>query len=204
TNESASYVVVVHEMYEKHSDKIPHVPSYFIFDQRFKSKYMIGLIFPGMKFPEKYYESGYVKTAETLEELAKKIDVNAKNLSETVKRFNNFAKEGKDQDYGKGDSAYDNYYGDPTVKPNPNLYPIEQSPFYAIEFVPGDLGTKGGLVTNEHAQVLRKNGSIIEGLYAVGNSSSSVMGNSYPGPGATVGPTMTFGYVAAKHISEKK
>ena len=81
---------------------------------------------------------------------------------------------------------------------------LETPPFYAVEFVPGDLGTKGGLVTNEHAQVLRKDGTIIEGLYAVGNSSSSVMGNSYPGPGATVGPTMTFGYVAAKHISETK
>ena len=204
TNESASYVVVVHDMYEKHSEEIPHVPCYFIFDQRFKSKYMFGLIFPGMKFPEKYFESGYIKTAETLEELSKKIDVNAQNLCDTVKRFNDFAKEGKDQDYGRGDSAYDNYFGDTKVKPNPNLFPLEKSPFYAVEFVPGDLGTKGGLVTNEHAQVLRKDGTIIEGLYAVGNSSSSVMGNSYPGPGATVGPTMTFGYVAAKHITEKK
>jgi len=165
---------------------------------------MFGLVFPGMKFPEKYFESGYIKTAETLEELAKKIDVNAQNLNDTVKRFNDFAKTGKDQDYGRGDSAYDQYYGDPKVKPNPNLFPLEKPPFYAVEFVPGDLGTKGGLVTNEHAQVLRKDGTIIEGLYAVGNSSSSVMGNSYPGPGATVGPTMTFGYVAAKHISEKK
>ncbi|MHA1199220.1 MAG: FAD-binding protein, partial [Candidatus Heimdallarchaeaceae archaeon] len=204
TNESASYVVVVHDMYEKHSEKIPHVPCHFIFDDRFKSKYMFGLVFPGMKFPEKYFESGYVKTAETLEELAKKIDVNAKNLTDTVKRFNGFAIEGKDQDYGKGDSAYDNYYGDPNVKPNPNLISLETPPFYAVEFVPGDLGTKGGLVTNEHAQVLRKDGTIIEGLYAVGNSSSSVMVNSYPGPGSTVGPTMTFGYVAAKHISETK
>ncbi len=204
TNESASYVVVVHDMYEKHSEEIPHVPCYFIFDHRFKSKYMFGLVFPGMKFPEKYFESGYIKTAETLEELAKKIDVNAQNLNDTVKRFNDFAKTGKDQDYGRGDSAYDQYYGDPKVKPNPNLFPLEKPPFYAVEFVPGDLGTKGGLVTNEHAQVLRKDGTIIEGLYAVGNSSSSVMGNSYPGPGATVGPTMTFGYVAAKHISEKK
>ncbi|MBY8999612.1 MAG: FAD-binding protein [Candidatus Heimdallarchaeota archaeon] len=204
TNESASYVVVVHEMYKKHSKEIPHIPCYFIFDQRFKSKYMFGMVFPGMKFPEKYFESGYIKTADTLEELAEKIDVNAKNLSDTVKCFNDFAKTGKDEDFGRGDSAYDHYYGDPNVKPNPNLFPLEKPPFYAVEFVPGDLGTKGGLVTNEHAQVLRKDGSVIEGLYAVGNSSSSVMGNSYPGPGATVGPTMTFGYVAAKHISEKK
>jgi len=204
TNESASYVVVVHDMYEKHSEEIPHIPCHFIFDQRFKSKYMFGLIFPGMKFPEKYFESGYIKTADTLEELAKKIDVNTNNLGDTVEQFNEFAKTGKDQDFGKGDSAYDHYYGDPKVKPNPNLVPLEKPPFYAVEFVPGDLGTKGGLVTNEHAQVLREDGSIIDGLYAVGNSSSSVMGNSYPGPGATVGPSMTFGYVAAKHLSETK
>jgi 3-oxosteroid 1-dehydrogenase len=164
---------------------------------------MFGLNFPGMEFPEKYYESGYVKTAETVEELAEKIDVNATNLKGTIERFNEFARNGKDEDFGRGDSAYDNYYGDPKVKPNPNLFPLENPPYYAVEFVPGDLGTKGGLVTNEHAQVLRKDGSIIDGLYAVGNSSSSVMGNSYPGPGATVGASMTFGYVAAKHISEK-
>ena len=165
---------------------------------------MFGMVFPGMKFPQEYFESGYIKTADTLKELAKKIDVDGKNLVETVKKFNEFALKGKDQDFNRGDSAYDHYYGDPKVKPNPNLHPLEIPPFYAVEFVPGDLGTKGGLITNEYAQVLRKNGSIIEGLYAVGNNSSSVMGNSYPGPGATVGPTMTFGYVAAKHISENK
>ena len=204
TNESASYVVVVHEMYEKHTKEIPHVPCYFIFDSRFKSKYMFGLVFPVMKFPQEYIDSGYIKFADTIEELAEKMDVDRKNLKETVKQFNEFAKTGKDKDFGRGDSAYDNYYGDPKVKPNPNLHPLEYPPFYAVEFVPGDLGTKGGLVTNENAQVLKKNKSIIEGLYAVGNNSSSVMGNSYPGPGATVGSTMTFGYVAAKHIAEKK
>ena len=204
TNESASYVVVVHEMYEKHTDKNQHVPCYFIFDGRFRSKYMFGVTFPGMKFPQEFYDSGYIKVADTVEELAKKIGVNEKNLVETIKRFNEEAREGKDKDFGRGDTAYDNYYGDPKVKPNPNLYPLEKPPYYAVEFVPGDLGTKGGLVINEHAQVLRKDGSIIDGLYAAGNSSASVMGNSYPGPGATIGATMTFGYIAAKYIAEKE
>ena len=204
TNESASYVVVVHEMYEKHTDKSQHVPCYYIFDGRFRSKYMFGVTFPGMKFPQEFYDSGYINVADTIEELAKKIGVNGKNLVATIKRFNELAVKGKDEDFGRGDNAYDNYYGDPTVKPNPNLYPLEKPPFYAVEFVPGDLGTKGGLVINENAQVLRKNGKPIEGLYAAGNSSASVMGNSYPGPGATIGATMTFGYIAAKHISEKK
>jgi 3-oxosteroid 1-dehydrogenase len=191
-------------MYEKHSDKNQHVPCYYIFDGRFRSKYMFGVTFPGMKFPQEFYDSGYINVADTVEELAKKIDVNEKNLVETIKRFNEMAVKGEDEDFSRGSNAYDNYYGDPTVKPNPNLYPLEKPPFYAVEFVPGDLGTKGGLVINEHAQVLKKNGKPIEGLYAAGNNSASVMGNSYPGPGATIGATMTFGYIAAKHIAEKK
>ncbi len=204
TNEAASYVVVVHEMYEKHSEENPHIPCYFIFDQRFRGKYMFGLTFPYMKFPQKYYDAGYVKKAETIAQLAKDIGVNVKNLEKTIDRYNEFALSGKDQDFGKGDNAYDNFYGDPKVKPNPNLAPLKKPPYYAVEFYPGDLGTKGGLVTNEYAQVLRKNGSIIEGLYATGNSMASVMGNIYPGPGSAVGSTMTFGYIAAKHVIEKK
>ncbi len=204
TNEAASYVVVVHEIYEKHSEENPHIPCYFIFDQRFKNKYMFGIAFPRMKFPQKYYDTSYMNKAETIAQLAKKIGVNAKKLEETINQYNEFALNGKDLDFGKGDNAYDNFYGDPKVKPNPNLAPLKKPPYYAVEFYPGDLGTKGGLVTNEYAQVLRKNGSIIDGLYATGNTMASVMGNTYPGPGSPVCSTMTFGYVAAKHIIEKK
>ncbi len=202
TNEAASYVVVVHDIYEKHSEENPHIPCYFIFDQRFKDKYMFGLAFPGMKFPQKYYDTGYVKKADTIAQLAKSIGVNTKNLEKTIERFNEYALSGKDSDFGKGDSAYDNFYGDPKVKPNPNLFPLMKQPYYAVEFYPGDLGTKGGLVTNEHSQVLKKDGSIIEGLYATGNTMASVMGNTYPGPGSPVCSTMTFGYIAAQHIIE--
>lgn len=203
-NESASYVVVVHVMYEKHTADNPHIPAYFIFDQRFKNRYMFGMTFPRQRFPKKYYESGYIKKASTLEELAEKVGINKANLVETVKTFNEYALQGKDLDFHRGDSAYDNYYGDPKVKPNPNLAPLNNPPFYCVEFWPGDLGTKGGLLTNKYAQVLNKEDKPIEGLYATGNCMASVMGNSYPGPGGTIGPSMTFGYIAAKHIINKQ
>jgi 3-oxosteroid 1-dehydrogenase len=121
-------------------------------------------------------------------------------LLKTVERFNGFAKTGTDLDFQRGDSAYDRYYGDPTVKPNPCLAPIDQPPFYSVKMYPGDIGTKGGLVTDEKARVLKEDGTIIPGLYAVGNTSASVMGNTYPGPGGTIGPAMTFGFIAAKDI----
>jgi 3-oxosteroid 1-dehydrogenase len=129
--------------------------------------------------------------------------VPADTLGETIERFNGFAREGKDADFGRGDSGYDRYYGDPTIKPNPCLSPIDQAPYYAITMVPGDLGTKGGLRTDVHGRVLRADGSVIEGVYAAGNVSSPVMGHTYAGPGATIGPAITFGYLAALHVAER-
>lgn len=201
TNEAASYVDVVHEMYNHHSEEVPHIPAIFIMDQRFRNKYIFGTMFPGQPIPQSYFESGYIKKADTLEELATKCGLDPSHLVETVARFNQFARAGVDEDFQRGASAYDRYYGDPTNKPNPCLAPIEQAPFYAVEMVPGDLGTKGGLVIDEHARVLRQDGTPIKGLYATGNSSASVMGNTYPGPGSTIGPAMTFGYIAAKHLA---
>jgi 3-oxosteroid 1-dehydrogenase len=125
-------------------------------------------------------------------------------LKETVERFNQFAATGSDQDFKRGESAYDRYYGDPTIKPNPCLAPVKKPPFYSVKIYPGDIGTKGGLVTDEYARVLLEDGSIIPGLYAVGNTSASVMGNSYPGPGGTIGPAMTFGYIAVKEMLNSK
>ena len=139
-----------------------------------------------------------VKRADTLEELAEKIGVPADALTATVERFNGFATTGVDEDFHRGESAYDKYYSDPTVKPNCSLAPIEKGPFYAVTIVPGDLGTKGGLVTDEHARVLREDRSPIPGLYAAGNVSASVMGNTYAGPGGTIGPAIVFGYLAAE------
>jgi 3-oxosteroid 1-dehydrogenase len=141
--------------------------------------------------------------ASTVEALADQIGVPAGRLGKTIETFNDFARAGKDEDFGRGASAYDNYYGDPNCKPNPNLAPLAQPPFYAIKMVPGDLGTKGGLRTDERARVLRADGTVIEGLYAAGNTSAMVMGRSYAGPGATIGPAMTFGYLAALDAAGK-
>ena len=108
---------------------------------------------------------------------------------------------GVDGDFGRGNSAYDRYYGDPTIRPNPNLGPIEKAPFTAVRVVPGDLGTKGGVLTDEFARALRPDGSVFEGLYAAGNNSASVMGRTYPGPGSTIGPAVVFGLRAVRHMA---
>lgn len=201
TNESDGYVDVVQAMYRKHTDDDPHVPAWFIFDQRYRNNYIFGDIFPRAPIPRKYLDSGFIQVANSIEELAQKLGMEPQVLKETVERFNGFARGGKDLDFGRGDSAYNRYFGDPTNLPNPNLAPLEHGPFYAVEAVAGDLGTKGGLVTDEFARVRRGDGGVFEGLYCIGNNSASVMGTTYPGPGCTIGPTMTFGYVAARHLS---
>ena len=124
----------------------------------------------------------------------------AETLKETTERFNGFAASGVDEDFGRGKSGYDHYYGDPTNKPNPSLGPVAKGPFYAVKMVPGDLGTKGGANTDVHGRVLREDGSVIDGLYAAGNASSPVMGHTYAGPGATIGPALVFGYLAVEHM----
>jgi 3-oxosteroid 1-dehydrogenase len=122
-------------------------------------------------------------------------------LRATVDRFNGFARAGVDGDFGRGNSAYDRYYGDPTVRPNPCLGALEKGPFTAVKVVIGDLGTKGGVVTDAEGRALREDGSIIEGLYSAGNNSASVMGRTYPGPGSTIGPATVFGLRAARHMA---
>ena len=196
-NESAPYVDAVHAMYDKHTEDDPHIPSWLIADQRYRNRYVFTGIPPRKPLPRRWQRAGVVVRAESLPELAELIGVPADALTKTVRKFNEFARAGQDTDFGRGDSAYDRYYGDPNCKPNPNLAPLTQPPFYAIRIVPGDLGTKGGLRTDEHARVLRADGSVINGLYAAGNTSAMVMGRSYAGPGATIGPAMTFGYLAA-------
>ncbi|MFM9372748.1 FAD-dependent oxidoreductase [Streptomyces sp. Da 82-17] len=195
-NEAAPYHEFVDRMYATPGAA---ENSWIVVDALSRKRYpFLGLV-PGRKFPRGFTDEGILRTGRTVRELAGRIGVPAAELERTVNRFNALAEQGRDADFGRGDSAYDRYYGDPTL-PNPNLHPLTRGPYYALPVRPGDLGTKGGLLTDEHARVLREDGTPIDGLYATGNCSAAVMGDTYPGPGSTIGPSMTFGYVAATHM----
>ncbi|MEZ0355106.1 FAD-binding protein [Mycobacterium sp. SA01] len=210
-NEAAPYMDFAHAMIDGQRSGVEHIPCWLVTDIASFHRYVVGGHLPipkvpfapvptGRKIPQAWLDSGIVKTADTFGELATKIGVPADELQRTAARFNELARKGHDDDFNRGDSAYDNYYGDPTL-PNPNLAPLGKAPYLAFQIILGDLGTSGGLLTDEHARVLREDGSVIGGLYATGNASAAVMGRSYAGAGATIGPAMTFGYVAAEHIS---
>jgi hypothetical protein len=209
-NEAAPYMDFAHAMIEGQNSGVAHIPCWLITDIRSFHRYVVGGHLPipkvpfapvptGRQVPKAWLESGIVKQGNSFEELATQIGVPPAQLRRTADRFNELAHKGHDDDFNRGDSKYDNYYGDPTL-PNPNLYPLGKPPYYAFQIILGDLGTSGGLRTDEFARVLREDDSTVKGLYAVGNTSAAVMGRSYAGAGATIGPAMTFGYVAAKHI----
>ncbi len=210
-NEAAPYMDFAHAMIEGQRSGVTHIPCWLITDIRSFHRYVVAGHLPipkipfapvptGWKVPAAWLDSGVVKTGDSWEELARQIGVPESQLRGTAERFNALARTGHDDDFNRGDSAYDNYYGDPTL-PNPNLHPLGKPPYYAFQIILGDLGTSGGLRTDEHARVLRSDDTVISGLYAVGNASAAVMGRSYAGAGATIGPAMTFGYVAARHIA---
>ncbi len=196
-NEAIPYHEFIDLMYE-HNEKTggKAIHSWFIIDKRTKKRYIFAGQFPGQDFPKEYYEHGIVQAGDSVEELANKISIEPAKLKATIERFNGFARKAKDEDFGRGDNPYDRYYGDPTL-PNPNLDTLEHGPYYALKVFPGDIGTKGGVEIDEKARILRSDGSPIQGVYAAGNCSASVMGRTYPGPGATLGPGITFGYIAA-------
>lgn len=200
-NESLPYVEAVHQMYGGEfglgDGPGENVPSWLIFDQTCRNRYLFAGVNARQPLPKKWFESGVVVKADTITELADKIGVPADSLNATTERFNGFAKNGVDADFHRGESGYDHYYGDITNKPNPSLGPVRKAPFYAVKMVPGDLGTKGGIETDATGRALRPDGSVIEGLYAAGNTSAPVMGHTYAGPGATIGPALVFGYLAA-------
>ena len=200
-NEAAPYVDAVHAMYDGHATGVEHIPSWLIADQRYRNRYPFAGLGPRRPFPRRWYKAGAVHTAPTLAELAVAIGVPGDALAATVEEFNGFARRGRDEGYGRGDSVYDRYYGDPRQRPNPCLGPLDVAPFHAARIVPGDLGTKGGLRVDERSRVLRDDGSVITGLYAAGNAGASVMGHTYAGAGATIGPAMTWGYVAALDLA---
>lgn len=203
-NEAAPYEDLVKAQFAAHTEQAPAVPCYMVVDASYRHKYPIGPIGPGKAMPDELIpgelkRAGFLRRADTLEELASQLGIDAAGLTRTVARFNQFARNGKDLDFGRGDSLHDRYYSDPAVQPNPSLAPLQKAPFYAIEIQAGDLGTKGGLKTDANGAVLDQQDTIIPGLYAAGNCSGAVMGNSYPGAGSTIGPAMTFAWLAARH-----
>ncbi|HUA34338.1 MAG TPA: FAD-dependent oxidoreductase [Candidatus Binataceae bacterium] len=204
-DEAAPYSDIVYAMYADNEKSGANLPAWLIFDAEFRRKYPCGPLLPGMARPDKSLPSSWVGSvfyrSDSLDDLAKEIEVDNEGLLATIDKMNEYARTGDDKEFGKGSNTFDRYYGDLNVKPNPCLAPIAKPPFYAMRIDAGDIGTKGGLLTDEYARVLREDGQPIPGLYATGNTSAAVMGPSYPGAGSTLGPAMTFGYIAAHHLA---
>lgn len=199
-NESNSYVEVGKAMYANKA-----VPCWQIFDEGYVRRYVSGANpLKRRRLPEALIEQGAIKRADTIGGLAAQIDVPADELEQTVRRFNEFAAKGLDPDFGRGQSAYNDCLGDPGYRPNAAVGPLDSAPCYATRVFPADVGTCGGVITNEHAQVLDENDCVIEGLYATGNTTATVMGRTYPGAGASIANTMVFGYVAARHAAGRR
>ncbi|MFD5634625.1 3-oxosteroid 1-dehydrogenase [Streptomyces sp. NPDC127077] len=199
-NEAGPYSDVVHTMYDR-NPSAPDIPAWLVVDQNYRNRYLFKDVAPTFTFPDSWYTSGAAYKEWTLDALAGRIGVPAAALRTTVSRFNSLALSGRDTDFHRGDSAYDHYYTDPAILPNSCLAPLWLPPFHAFKIVPGDLGTKGGMRTDARARVLRPDGTVIPGLYAAGNASAAVMGHSYAGAGSTIGPAMTFGYIAALDLA---
>lgn len=213
-NEATPYTEFGQRLIEgEATETTTYMPCWLIIDARTWKRYVVVGHLPIIRIPfapaptggkmvESWLKAGIVKQGRSWADLAVKIDVPPDALERTARRFNELAVNGHDDDFNRGDSAYDNYYGDDTLS-NPNLAPLGKPPYYAFKIVLGDLGTNGGLMTDEDARVLRQDGSVIPGLYATGNTSAAVMGGSYAGAGATIGPAMTFGFRAAKHVASR-
>ena len=201
TNESASYHAFTLGMFNSGA-----IPAFLIADAAAVKKYGVGLVLPGSvsRSLRRFEKGGYLHSGRTLHELAGKIGVDPIGLERTVKRVNRFASTGLDEDFGKGSTPYNTYKGDPAHAPNPCLGPIERAPFYAIKLEPGDFGTSRGLVTGPHGEVLDQDNRPILGLYACGNDMNSPVAGHYIGAGITLGPALTFGYLAAQALAGKE
>jgi 3-oxosteroid 1-dehydrogenase len=193
TDESCSYMETGQNIY-----KAGAVPCWAIMDSRHRARYSWALT-PPRYTPSEWISSGYMKKAATVDELAEKCGIDKAGLNATVARFNGFVAGGRDEDFHRGERAYDRYFGDPTHKPSPTLGTVSQPPYFAVELYPGDVGTYGGLVTDENGRVLKEDGEVIPGLYATGNVTAGVTGAVYPGAGASIGASFIFGYRAARH-----
>jgi hypothetical protein len=184
------------------SPKGQPVRAYLIVDHKFIQRFGLGFVKPWPLPLRPHIRSGYLKRGATIADLARTLGISPSNLDLTIAEYNRDAHQGLDTKFGKGSTAYNRFYGDPTFTPNPCVAPIDSGPYYAVEIVIGDLGTFAGLKTNKHAQVLNNQGRPIQGLYASGNDMASIMGGNYPGGGITLGPAITFGYIAARHLAK--
>jgi succinate dehydrogenase/fumarate reductase flavoprotein subunit len=200
-NEANSYHDFCQAMATRCREEETETCAFFIADHRVLRKYGLGYVKPAPVPFRRHVKSGYLFEGKTLEDLAGKIGVDPDGLRRTVETFNDHARRGDDPQFGKGSTSYNRSLGDPEHKPNPCVAPIENGPFYAVKLVIGDLGTFAGLRCNENAQVLNGDGRPIPGLYSVGNDAASIMGGNYPGGGITLGPAVTFGYIAARHLA---
>ncbi|MFV0383647.1 FAD-dependent oxidoreductase [Paracoccus sp. (in: a-proteobacteria)] len=200
-NEANSYHDFCQAMYKRCTEENGEVCAFFIADHRTFRKYGLGFAKPTPVPYKQHIKNGYLLRGNTLRELAVQIGADADQLDKTVAEFNKHAQNGEDPEFHKGSTAYNRSLGDPERKPNPCVAPIEKGPYYAVKLVIGDLGTFDGLRTNENAQVLDGDGNAIPGLYAAGNDAASIMGGNYPGGGITLGPAITFGYIAGRHLA---
>lgn len=195
-NEANSYHACGEAQYRSNS-----LPAWLLCDSQFLHRYGLGMVRPQAGSLKRFLDSRYLVAGESLQSLSLKLGIDPVQLCKTVERYNAFAVKGEDPDFGKGQSVYNRYLGEPGHEPNPCLAPIIKGPFYAVEIVPGDIGTSCGLITDEHARVLDGDDQVIAGLYAAGNDMNSIMGGHYPAPGITLGPGLTFGYIAARHMA---
>jgi 3-oxosteroid 1-dehydrogenase len=195
-NESNSYVEVGKAMYANKA-----VPCWVVFDEGYMQRYAATSNPLRRGIPREVIDRGDIRRAWTLEELAREIGVDPDSLVRTVQRFNEYARRGLDPDFGRGQSAYNDCLGDPGYKPNHALGALDKAPYYATEVYPSDVGTCGGVVTDQYARVLNEGDRPIPGLYATGNITATVMGRTYPGAGASIANTTIFGYVAARHAA---
>ena len=201
-NEAADYMSFGQRLLELERSGSPVEAMWIIFDQQYRNSYVFGAeLFPRMRIPQSWYDAGIAARADNLTDLGERIGVPVSEFVETMTRFNQNAAAGADPEFARGRSAYDRYYGDPTIKPNPNLRPVVKGPFYAVKMVLSDLGTCGGLRTDERARVLREDGMAIAGLYAIGNTAANAFGTTYPGAGATIAQGLVYGYIAAHHAA---
>jgi 3-oxosteroid 1-dehydrogenase len=203
-NECLPYDQFGREMLAGHASGVSHIPSFLIFDQELLDTYGIpstpDALYAGVDL-DPWFEGGYLWRADSIEELAAQIGVPPDNLSATVARFNAFAKVGRDDDFHRGETPYDLFFVAPVESINGVLKQIRTGPFYAAKVVPGDLGTKGGLVCDDRARVQDTNGEVIPGLYAAGNTMAAWSGHFYPGPGTPIGSSVVFAYLAVLDIA---